>query len=202
MPSSHHSFTGIDADSWVAFIDESESNQRLDPHVYLLAAVTVHCASLVAIRRRMADLRLDGQRKLHWAKESACRRMEIMTVLEGLDVLFGVVVHEGDPDASMERRRRKCLDRLLWELSRSGVAEIVLESREASQNKKDRDLMDALLARRRVPDRARVRHMAGALEPLLWMADCLAGAVVASRIGDPGYIKRLDGRIEIYYIGP
>lgn len=38
-------------------------------------------------------------------------------------------------------------------------------------------------------------------EPLLWLADVPAGAIVADRCGDPGYFKRLAGATEIHYIG-
>nr|WP_225311242.1 hypothetical protein [Microbispora cellulosiformans] len=81
--------------------------------MYILAAVLVCAEAVSFMRSRMAALHVRGERKLHWAKESACRRMEIIAVIDDLDALFCVVVHEGDPVASTERRRRKCLDRLL-----------------------------------------------------------------------------------------
>ncbi|MDR8408527.1 hypothetical protein MTP10_07230 [Nonomuraea sp. 3-1Str] len=202
MLSSCHGFADADPAAWIAYVDESESNQRLDPHVYILASVIVQSASAGEIRQRLVSLRLGGQRKVHWVKESACRRMEICELLEGLGVLFVIVLHEGDPGASAERRRRKCLDLLLWELSRAGVTELILESREASQNRKDRSLVDALLARRQLPVRTRVHHLAGAAEPLLWAADWVAGAMVSSRTGDDTYLKKLDGCLEIHRTGP
>ncbi|GLW97781.1 hypothetical protein [Microtetraspora sp. NBRC 16547] len=118
-----------------------------------------------------------------------------------MDVLFVFVVHEGEPAAKSERRRRKCFERLVWELSKAGVAEIVIESREKTQNKRDRDLLGALLARHRIPGGLRIQHVAGAVEPLLWIADCAAGALVAYRCDDPSYFKRLSEVAEIYRIG-
>ncbi|WP_220499649.1 DUF3800 domain-containing protein [Microbispora sp. H10949] len=190
-----------DEERWTAFIDESESNSALDPDVYILAAVLVCTEAIPSIRSRMAALHVRGERKLHWVKESARRRAEIISVLEDLDVLFVFVVHEGDPTAKSERRRRKCFERLLWELSKAGVAEIVIESREDTQNKRDRALLGALLARHRIPRRPWIQHVAGAVEPLLWIADCAAGALVAYRCDDPGYFKRLSEAAEIHRIG-
>jgi hypothetical protein len=137
---------------------------------------------------------------LHWAKESAERRGSIIAVLAELEVFYVVVIHEGDITARPERRRRKCLEYLLWCLSRAGVSEIVIEGREKTQNRRDRDLLAVLLARHHIARRPWIRHVAGSIEPLLWIADCAAGAVVAERCGDARYFKRLADATEIHRI--
>jgi hypothetical protein len=185
-------------DGWIAFVDESESNPQLDPDVYILAAALVHGTACEKIRAWMDGLRLDGQRKLHWAKESASRRDGIIHAVESLDVLYLVVLLEDISGSTSERRRRRCLERLLWELIQSGVRHVVLEARERTQNKRDLDLLTVLASRHRITARPRVDHLAGPAEPLLWLADVLAGALVASRCGDPGYWERLAMSVEMH----
>ncbi|MFL6051353.1 MAG: hypothetical protein ACJ72W_00315, partial [Actinoallomurus sp.] len=64
--------------SWCAFVDESESNRKLDPDVYILAASVMPTESCDALREVMLRLRLLGQRKVHWVHESDKRRLALL----------------------------------------------------------------------------------------------------------------------------
>jgi len=101
------------------------------------------------------------------------------------------VLHRGRPSERLERRRRRCLERLLFELISRGIEHVVLEARAPSQNKLDRDMLDALRARRVVGAGLRMEHVLGNAEPLLWLPDLVCGAVSAGMRGDGQYMDIL-----------
>ena len=96
-----------------AFLDESLSDRRRDPHVYLLAAAVCDQAVLPLARDAITALKLRGQLKLHWRSESDKRRQLIAEAITGLPMDHLVVVRDGRPGERAERRRRHCLERML-----------------------------------------------------------------------------------------
>ncbi|TQM01716.1 DUF3800 domain-containing protein [Pseudonocardia kunmingensis] len=186
--------------SWSAYVDESEPDPRSGGSgVYVLAAARIEHADRDAARAALTGLRLRGQRKLHWHEESDQRRKDLVAAVAALPALHLVVVLV-DAAASSERRRRKCLTRLLGELDRDGVAEVCLESREAKQNRRDRQLLDVLRSQRSLGPGLRMQHQPGPVEPLLWVPDIVAGSIGALRRGDPGYHDRLAGMLTVITI--
>ncbi|MCO5997707.1 hypothetical protein [Actinoallomurus rhizosphaericola] len=188
--------------SWCAFVDESESNRKLDPDVYILAASILPPESRAAVREAMLRSRLPGERKVHWYHAAEKRRHLLSDVVASLSALHLVVVRSGIPGEPSERRRRKCLETLLFELASAGVSEVILESRQDRQNKSDRRLIDTLLARKVIAPEVRIRHALGPAEPLLWLPDIVAGAVVAARCGQPECFDRISDIVSICEIGP
>jgi len=86
----------------------------------------------------MDALRIKRQHKLHWHMEPARRRRLIAQTVAELDALHLVVVRSCLPGENSERRRRKCLERLLYELDQHAVTCVCAEAREAKQNARDR----------------------------------------------------------------
>lgn len=187
---------------WRAYVDESESRQRLDPDVYILAAALVEDAEQDAIQARMRALLRPGQRKLHWHAESATSRAGIIDAVAGLPALQLAVVRTGRPGERSERRRRKCLERLVYELDERGVEYVTLEARERKSNARELRLLDRYRSAGAVRGTMRMYHAAGPTCPLLWIADSLAGAVMAARTGNEEYLDRLDGLVDVVTIGP
>jgi hypothetical protein len=161
-----------------ALIDETQSGGE-----YLLAAVIMSEPRRAALRDEALALRISG-RKLHWHNESATRRAYLVHQLAAMPISSVVVVRTARTAEGDERSRRKCLEGLLVELDRRDVDQAVLEAREPSQNRRDLDLVARLRQGRRLRSRLRVDHAAGPAEPLLWLADIVAGAVREHRI-DP-----------------
>ncbi|MBO0883372.1 MAG: hypothetical protein J2P17_24160 [Mycobacterium sp.] len=185
---------------WSAFVDESESNQRADPDVYLLGAALVPKHSYEVARAAMESLRLPGQRKLHWHTEDAPRRRLIAATIAELDVLHMVVVRDCQKDERPERRRRKCMERLLHEVDIRGVDLVHCESREPKQNGQDRELLQRMRSRKMIGPTLRMAHPPGPKEPALWLADAVVGAVVAARLGVPEYQGMLEGALDLIII--
>ena len=116
---------------FAAWIDESGSNQRVDPGTYILSAVISDTACVAAARDAMRALLVDKRhRKLHWRGEDRKRQHTIASTVAGLDVEHLVVVRSyPDTTDHPERRRRICMERLLPELVAMGVGQAVVELR-------------------------------------------------------------------------
>lgn len=172
----------------IAWGDESASHAEVDPGAYILAAIHARHADAEMIRDRMGQLLRPGQRKLHWRQESPRRRHQIVKAIAELPV-HGVVVVRRRLGEVPERRRRKCLERLLWELK--GCQTLILESRGPADDARDRTLVDAMRRNHTLPRGLRVDHVVGPKDPALWVADAVCGAVSQERCGNPGYLETL-----------
>lgn len=174
-----------------AWGDESGSNARKDPGTYLIAAAIVQNEHVDPCRDTMGQLLLPHENKVHWRDDSDARRREVINAVLALPVEGFVVVRQSGFDDHPERARRKCLERLVPELESFGCSAFTLESRGATQDRRDMAMVDTLRRSRAVTSAIKVHHQPGPKDPLLWISDALCGAVVASRTGDPSYLRAL-----------
>ncbi|GAB7302386.1 DUF3800 domain-containing protein [Clavibacter michiganensis] len=180
----------------IAFVDESGSQENRDPGTYILAAAICDEQHLEAVRDVMHGMRLKKVGKVHWHEESDARRLELAGAVADLELEQLVVVRCMDVGEPLERRRRKTLERLLYELSTRDVAFIVAESRGSTDDRRDRDHLDTLRASHALAAPIRLDHRTGPTAPALWVADIVCGAVVQDRVGNPDPLAALGG-IEI-----
>lgn len=185
---------------WLSYVDESQSDRVLDPDTYLLAAALCHPDDLDAIRTTMRGMLLPGQRKLHWRAESNKRRRQIVEAISAAPVEHLVVVRGGRAGEKPERRRRACLERLLFELPGLGVDQVVMESRGRKDDERDREMLRAMRTRKLVGGSLRLDHTPGPSEELLWLPDAVCGAVTRSRSGDRVYVQAIEARLTILTI--
>jgi Protein of unknown function (DUF3800) len=156
---------------------------------YILAAAVVEPGTMDTARDAMLGLR--GGRatnKLHWTEMEHKQRLTATRTVHGLGSAHLVVIGTPVPMRRQERARGQCLNRLVWELHDfSGVEHLVVEAREPVLN--DRDVKTVLNVRHQLPKGTafRVDHCHGSTEPLLWVADIVAGACRAHRLGDSRY---------------
>jgi hypothetical protein len=188
---------------WRAYVDESESNQRIDPHTYLLAAAILHDHYVTEVRECMALLRpKSGQlSKLHWHDESPLSRKAVMQTIAQIPALHVVVVRTGRPGEPAERRRRKCFERLAHEFAVRGVECVTAEARERKANERELQHFNQLRTSRVIGSQVRLDHVPGPNEPLLWIADAVAGAVTAARTGMREYLDELAGLVDVVTLG-
>lgn len=182
-----------------AFGDESASRRQMDPGVYMFAATLLDPACEGEVRALMRDLLLPGQKKVHWREDRDSRHDVVVDAIAQAGVEALVVVRRGPDGEADERRRRKTLERFVPELEVLGCAHLVLESRGAADDRRDRAMLDALRARR-LSTSLRLDHTPGPGEPLLWIADAVCGAVTADRTGDPRWLDRLRRSTEVITI--
>ena len=77
----------------------------------------------------------------------------ITHAVAGYDLEHLVVVRAGAANDRPERRRRKCLERLLHELETKAVDDIVLESRGPADDRRDIEMLNALRGSTTCPPR-------------------------------------------------
>lgn len=183
-----------------AWVDESGSDQALDPGTYVLAAALGRIAAESTIRDRISDLLLPGQVKLHWRDESQKRQAAITGAVAACELEHLVVVRAGAVEDRPERRRRKCLERLLLQLELKGVTDVVFESRGKADDQRDRNMLNALRGQKVVSASVRITHVIGRDEPLLWIPDAVCGAVTSSRTGLPDYQQLLESQLTLIEI--
>ena len=168
-----------------AYVDESYD---LRPGGgYVLAAVLC-TGDAGPLRDLLRALRLPRQDRLHFRHEDDKRRILLAETIAGLALpmvaAFGLV---RPGNATATRLRGRCLRRLYQELE--GVDTVVFESRGSRPDRHDSSVL-AGIARPAAPPTvsfARARD-----EPMLWLPDILAGAVLHDVLrGDPRYRKAL-----------
>jgi hypothetical protein len=182
---------------WLAFGDESEPTDR-----YICAAAVLDVSAAAAIRAVMWELRRPNVRKLRWHDESAESRRKIIATLAGLDAMYVIAVRSCAPDETIASRRARCLSALVAELDAAEVERCVLESRGDGPDRKDQRLVAGMRASRRLPNGLAVEHMPGADEPLLWIADVVAGTYGAAVRGADDSFEAIAAMTQVIAVRP
>ena len=182
-----------------AYVDESLSDHQRDPGTYILAAGIADPEDHDQIRGQLRQLRLRGQHKLHWRDESSKRQQLIITTIEQLPLTHLIVVRDEDTSRP-ERRRRLCMERLLFELDQLQIATATFESRGPADDKRDRDMVGQLRARKTITSALRIEHEKGALEPMLWIPDAVCGATTSHRTSNTDYLGQLTTAVQMINI--
>lgn len=186
-----------------AWVDESGSDHTRDPGTYVLAAAISRPPTEATIRDQLQRLRLPAQIKLHWRDEDPTRRSAITHTVAACDIDHVVIVRVGADQERPERRRRKCLERLLHELEARSILDVVLESRGRADDRRDIQMLNALRGQHYLSTSIRLTHVVGRYEPMLWIPDAVCGAVTSARIGDPSHQSILNQQLTLIEIaGP
>lgn len=183
-----------------AWGDESGSVADVDPGVYLMAAVVVETARIADVREAMRPLLLPGQKKVHWRGDSDAHHDVVASAVAGLPIEAVVVVRRGPDSDRDERRRRKCFATMAPLLADLGCTALTLESRGVRDDRRDRDMLDALRGSRRLDTGLRLEHTPGPADPGLWIADAVCGAVVADRTGRGRWLRLLERRTTVHVV--
>jgi hypothetical protein len=190
MPSRHRAATPQEAGpvGLHAFVDESMRLTPANQGTYLLAAVVCDPAACDPVREMLRSLRYRRQPRLHWHAEEDPRKTKIAESIGALALPATVVIGMPLAKSKQERARAKCMQTLLPELEAQGVTQVWLEARTPSLIRRDMRLVDALRSQRLITPAIRVDTALPGDEPMLWLPDAVAGAVSASRDGQPEYL--------------
>jgi hypothetical protein len=149
-----------------AYVDESLRSNR-----YLLCVVAVDPVRAGHLRRRLRQLLMPGQRRLHFKKEGARRRRELLVAFASLDLDATVYECATCLGRSQEAARSMCLARAVSDLQERGrQVAMMIESRDGLDS---RDRLTITAARRSEPPLT-FEHLRPNEEPLLWLPDCFA----------------------------
>jgi hypothetical protein len=142
----------------------------------VLAAAVFEPATYHDAREVMLGLR--GRRstkKLHWNEMDQAQQQHVAKKVGALDGFHVVAIGSPLPPKRQERAPAACLTALVMELHGMGVEELLMEARTEALN--GRDVRTVRGARYALPKgtRLQVEHVPGAVEPLFWAADIVAG---------------------------
>lgn len=161
----------------VAFVDESKrSNNELQLYI-LTAFIAIDDATEIEEYRTSLRAHLPPEaEKFHWYGSVDAARTAVIDTVSQLEVLFCVVARNMSEGEGDERARKKCLERLAVELESFDVFEAQLESRQSALDHRDRSHLERLRRNKAPGSLLRIGHTEGRSEPLLWVADVVAGA--------------------------
>jgi hypothetical protein len=173
------------------FADESV---RMNPEglYYVLGAAVILRADEDDARDHMFKLRDRHQPTVHWHSESDERRSRIVRTLSPMGLVVVASVRFPVAPTREERARQMCLGALAGQLHTAGVGNMVIEARQRSQNKRDRSTLAAAARPVGVAPGLRYSHVPKRADPLLWIADVVAGVVGLYVTGEnPSYLAEL-----------
>ncbi|WP_231887284.1 hypothetical protein [Dietzia timorensis] len=185
------------ASRFIAYVDESSSLRGDSHQEYMVCAAVIEECHVVHTRNVLRPLLLPGQIKLHWSDERPSRHRKIVDVLAQLDSMLLVVTHRSTRTKKTERFRRKCLENLYFELSGLRVRNVILESRQKSQDTKDIEHIVALQGRG-LADGIRLSHARGGDDPLLWIPDAVLGSLNSYHRGRTEYWEKLQDKVVLH----
>lgn len=165
-----------------AFVDESI---RLgEGGAYLVAAAVVTDVDLDQARRRVRSVIPHRQPRFHWRDESEPQRRRMLEAIVELGPTAAayVCIPTG---RRQDRARALCLNRMLWDLKQLGATRVVFESREPHNDRKDARTIERAKRAGAAAADLEYAFRRPLEEPLLWIADALAG-VASARVGGSG----------------
>ncbi|MCD0443745.1 hypothetical protein LO763_08935 [Glycomyces sp. A-F 0318] len=182
---------------WHAYVDESEHLRDGDAHTYILAAALVADDECEEVRHQVRALHRSGEPKLHWFRLTDSMRERMAKSVAALPALHIVVVRVTEHCRDSERARRKTFARLLYELETRGIDRVTAESRQRKQNDRDVAFVRGLRSSQQIGIDVRLEHVSGPAEPLLWVPDIVAGAILSATRGDDRYRETLTSVLDL-----
>jgi len=165
--------------SATAYLDEAQVSGTGSGRSFILTATIWLCSDLEERRDALVAMRPRGLEKLHWNQSVPKLQDRVIEHLAGLEVVHLAAIRRETSGERPERIRRIAIGRMVHELQTDyDVSRMVFESRGAADNKRDLALLGHLRAQRQVLRPLRFDHLPGPEEPLLWVADAIAGVVV------------------------
>jgi hypothetical protein len=147
------------------FVDESRRSS------YLLVAAFVDTRQLSALRTLMRQLRVAGERRLHFKSESDTVRKDVIGRLVDAGLRSRIYLGRGPSEAV----RQRCLARLVADLLEERVERLVLDARGPAQDHLDRRVIFQTLCDRGAPiDSFLYEHLSSHGDPALWVPDAIA----------------------------
>ena len=176
-----------------AFVDES--HVAATAH-YLLAAVIVSEASAEALSAATAPVRRRGRAPFHWYHELDVSRTAMIHHIAASSDLQVVVISRPVAPGRHERARARCMESLLAQLQSLDppVRHVVFESRTQVLDKRDAARIEGMRSSLRFLPVLRFSSETKE-QPLLWLADAVAGAESAHIQGDSRYVDLLEERL-------
>jgi hypothetical protein len=160
----------------LAVLDETYPELR-GGTAYVVGAAVILVEENAARAAVLATIR-DGQRvrPFHWHLEGPVARAAMIAALGEIGAVAHVCVHYPTARKKLELARARALGEIVPHLLHDGASTLLIESRGTAEDGRDRavilDTLNALGHAGQLHYEWRTKA-----EPLLWLADCICGAV-------------------------
>jgi hypothetical protein len=166
----------------IALIDEVAPEDKRG--IYYVVTAAVLLGEEVDARGALSELLPAGRRRaFHWHTEGRTTREAMMGCIDRLGVVAHVCVHYPTGRRRQEAARGAAFEELLPVLIDDRVDHLIIESRAAAQDGRDKHTILEIL-RRTETTSALSYEWRGKGEPLLWIADAIAGSVRDHLLGE------------------
>ena len=156
---------------------------------YLLACVVLPDDRRAKVRREVRRAAVGNH--FHWKDEREDAQFRMLAVLAGGATRLFAHVRRPTVRREHEGVRATLLNALLDDLAKTTTLDLLLESRQRVNDLKDRQVIAGAVADHRISSDINYGHSGPDQEPLLWLADALAGAVMAQVRGDGKFVASL-----------
>ena len=153
----------------------------------MLGAVILPAANKTKVRRALRRIPPRGRRRLHWHHEDDRERIATLQLI--MDQGTGLLAYRWSPAPTRthETIRGHLLTELAADLAARDVIDLVIESRQEHNDARDRNVLAQAQSKNRAPSNMNYDHQNPSDEPLLWLPDALAGAVLSQTRRDGPY---------------
>jgi len=166
----------------IALIDEVAPEDK--GGIYYVVTAAVLLGEEADAHGVLSELLPPGRRRaFHWCTEGRTTREAMIGCIDRLGVVAHVCVHYPTGRRRQEAARAAAFDELLPVLIGEGVDHLIIESRAVAQDGRDKQAILEILRRNKTPS-ALTYEWRGKGEPLLWIADAIAGSVRDHLMGD------------------
>ena len=166
----------------IALVDEVAPEDK--GGIYYVVTAAVLLAEEADARGVLSELLpADRKRPFHWHTEGRTTREAMMGCIDRLGIVAHVCVHYPTGPRRQESARAAAFEELLPVLIDDGVDHLIIESRARAQDGRDKQAILEVLRRTETPS-AITYEWRGKAEPLLWIADAIAGSVRDHLLGD------------------
>ncbi|MHB8660238.1 MAG: hypothetical protein ACYC91_20335 [Solirubrobacteraceae bacterium] len=168
--------------------------------VYVLAAVLVDESAKAEARRAARRVPVIRGRRFHWHKEDDREQFAMLRAIEQHSL--GAIAYVASPARGREQEaiRQALMVLLAKDAAHRKATELTIESRQHRNDGRDGSTL--IKVRREMSIELAYAHAKPTDEPLLWMGDAIAGAVLAQARKDGRYVEALPSGLLSITQGP
>jgi hypothetical protein len=173
--------------------------------LYVLAAAVVDGEDLAETAEQLRRLLPRRRIRFHWHAEDEPLRLRMVAALAAAPIGFTAyqIGLSSNSGRALDRARAQLVGRLLWDLRDAGDVELVFESRQARNDRRDATVVAHARRAGWLGLQLRYRFGRPGTDPMLWAADAVAGAVVAHLDGRSRYLEALPAdRVALIALDP
>ena len=178
-----------------AYVDESI---HVEPGICVVGVAVVEAGMEDAVRASLAAVLPRGAKRLHWQQNSTPLRLDSALAVAENVVEARAYVSYFDHQRRGDAARERCLVHMIADLGGLPYETVTIDRRSPHQDTRDLVALNGQCVRLRLPRPPRIVHDGTLTEPLLWLADTVAGAVAEHiQSGDDAFVRMFGHRLAV-----